>query len=80
MGAHVSGDGVARYGDLVTIDNKGHVEPYPILQRFNTLEGSRCKRLKNPEVAGRQRISEPSINRDACQYIINSRGEPLWRI
>jgi hypothetical protein len=62
----MSGDDVSRYGDLMTIDNKGHVAPDPVLWRFNTPEGSRCKRLKTLEVAGRQRRYEPSINRDAC--------------
>jgi hypothetical protein len=59
-------------GPLSTIHHKGHLAPDPILHRLNTLEEIRCKRLKTPEVVGSRRRSELSINRDVCQYIVNS--------
>jgi hypothetical protein len=51
---------------FVTLHHKGHMAPYPILQRFNTPEGCKCKRLKTPEVTGRRGRSESSINQDTC--------------
>jgi len=57
---------------ILFIGTRGHMAPDPVLQRFNTPEGSMFKGLKTPQFAGSQRRSDSYINWRTCHYIVNS--------